>query len=104
MKLGSIVLCAHFILPQTVFSQNKSELSDAVRAFEKNEYLAHLQFLSDDALEGRGTGTRGYDIAAKYIAAHLKAYGLKPYSENDTFYIANEMKLIRPNEQSSLYK
>jgi Zn-dependent M28 family amino/carboxypeptidase len=39
---------------------------------------AHMNFLSDDLLEGRGTGTRGYLIAAHYIASELEAMGLKP--------------------------
>src|SRR4051812_18163118 len=37
---------------------------------------AHLRFLADDRLEGRGVGTRGGEIAARYIAAQLEAAGL----------------------------
>jgi hypothetical protein len=36
------------------------------------------RFLADDLLEGRNTGTRGYDIAAKYVATQFEALGLKP--------------------------
>ena len=39
---------------------------------------AHLGFLADDALQGRMTGTREYDIAANYVAAQFEAIGLKP--------------------------
>ena len=39
---------------------------------------AHLAFLADDLLEGRGTGQRGGDLAVKYLEAHLRALGLKP--------------------------
>jgi len=39
---------------------------------------AHLRFLADDLLEGRGTGTRGHDIAARYVVAHFARLGLKP--------------------------
>jgi Zn-dependent M28 family amino/carboxypeptidase len=38
----------------------------------------HVRFLADDLLEGRGTGTRGGDIAANYIATQFALYGLKP--------------------------
>jgi Zn-dependent M28 family amino/carboxypeptidase len=38
---------------------------------------AHLEFLADDALEGRRTGTRGHELAAKYMAAQFAAAGLK---------------------------
>jgi hypothetical protein len=39
---------------------------------------AHMEFLADDLLEGRGTGSRGYDIAARYVATQLAAVGLQP--------------------------
>jgi Zn-dependent M28 family amino/carboxypeptidase len=39
---------------------------------------AHMAFLADDLLEGRETGTRGYDIAALYVAAQFQQMGLKP--------------------------
>ena len=37
-------------------------------------------------LEGRGTGQRGGDIAAEYIATQFQAYGLKPAGENGTYF------------------
>src|ERR1700676_3688597 len=37
----------------------------------------HVRFLSHDLLEGRGTGQRGGDIAAEYIATQFAEYGLK---------------------------
>ena len=39
---------------------------------------AHMAFLADDLLEGRETGTRGYDIAARYVAAQFQQLGLAP--------------------------
>lgn len=38
---------------------------------------AHLRFLSNDLLEGRGTPSRGLDIAAEYIAAQFQLNGLE---------------------------
>jgi Zn-dependent M28 family amino/carboxypeptidase len=46
---------------------------------------AHIKFLSDDMLEGRGTGARGGEIAAKYIAAQMEALGLKGAGANGSF-------------------
>src|SRR5206468_3189262 len=37
---------------------------------------AHMRFLADDLLEGRETGTRGFDIAAEYVSAQFSAMGL----------------------------
>lgn len=39
---------------------------------------AHIGFLADDLLEGRGTGTPGHEIAARYVAAHFQQWGLQP--------------------------
>src|SRR6476469_8307488 len=39
---------------------------------------AHLSFLADDLLEGRETGSRGYDIAAHYVASQFMQYGVAP--------------------------
>jgi hypothetical protein len=47
-------------------------------SIEPRAIRAHMQFLADDLLEGRGTGERGYDIAARYVAAQMAATGLEP--------------------------
>lgn len=36
---------------------------------------AHMSFLADDLLEGRGTATRGYELAARYVAAQRRSRG-----------------------------
>src|SRR5688572_33173910 len=38
----------------------------------------HLEFLASDQLEGRMTGTRGFDRAAAYVAAQSRALGMEP--------------------------
>jgi hypothetical protein len=39
---------------------------------------AHVTFLADDLMEGRQAGTRGYDLAARYVATRFEAIGLSP--------------------------
>ncbi|HEX5962151.1 MAG TPA: M28 family metallopeptidase [Gemmatimonadales bacterium] len=39
---------------------------------------SHIRFLADDSLQGRGTGTAGYDLAARYVAECFSRLGLKP--------------------------
>ena len=46
----------------------------------------HIEFLSDDLLEGRGTGTRGHEIAAAYVASQFRALGLQPAGDNGSWY------------------
>ncbi len=47
---------------------------------------AHVRFLADDLLEGRGTGTRGGDLAARYIAAQFALDGLKPAGDDGSYF------------------
>jgi len=53
--------------------------------FDPKRLAAHVNFLASDLLEGRGTGTRGYDIAAAYMAAQFAEAGLKPGGNGDSF-------------------
>lgn len=46
---------------------------------------AHIEFLADDALEGRETGTRGHEIAANYVASRFLALGLSPANKDGWF-------------------
>src|ERR1035438_7112143 len=46
----------------------------------------HTRFLASDLLEGRGTGARGGEIAAEYIATQLALAGAKPAGDNGTYY------------------
>jgi hypothetical protein len=41
-------------------------------------WWAHVQYLADDKLEGRKTGTPGYEAAVQYVEGQFKAIGLKP--------------------------
>lgn len=46
--------------------------------FTADRFRAHVTFLADDLLEGRDAGSRGYDLAALYVATRFEALGLKP--------------------------
>jgi hypothetical protein len=45
---------------------------------EGDRWWAHIQFLADDSLQGRETGSDGYREAVKYVAAKMETFGLKP--------------------------
>ncbi|HYG63902.1 MAG TPA: M28 family metallopeptidase, partial [Thermoanaerobaculia bacterium] len=62
-------------------------VTDQAMALIRPEVIgAHMRFLADDLLEGRGTGTRGYDIAAQYVATQLEAAGLEPAGAGGTYF------------------
>lgn len=51
--------------------------SDNTPLISSGEIRADVGFLADDLLEGRDAGTRGYDLAARYVAARFEAMGLQ---------------------------
>jgi len=52
----------------------------------ENALRAHIKFLSDDRLEGRGTGARGGEMAALYVAEQFDAMGLKGAGAKGSFW------------------
>lgn len=63
-------------------------LSQQQKSSSINEAIlrAHIKFLADDLLEGRGTGARGGELAAKYIASQLEASGVKGAAADGSFF------------------
>ena len=45
-----------------------------------------MAFLADDLLEGRGTGTRGYQLAANYVRAQFEEMGLHPAGVGGSYF------------------
>jgi len=64
--LAALLTCAAFSSPSIA------------QTFSPERIRADVAFLADDLLEGRATGTRGYDIAARYVATRFEGIGLKP--------------------------
>src|SRR5215471_8692010 len=64
-------------LPGTAFTALETINPDHIRW--------HVRYLSHDLLEGRGTGQRGGDLAAEYIATQFAEYGLKPAGDHGTY-------------------
>jgi Zn-dependent M28 family amino/carboxypeptidase len=58
----------------------------AAASIDGQKIRAHVRFLADDLLEGRGPGTRGGDVAAKYIGTQFALYGLEPAGDNGTYF------------------
>jgi Zn-dependent M28 family amino/carboxypeptidase len=58
----------------------------ALQKIDPEHMRANDRFLSLDLLEGRGTGQRGGDIAAEYIATQFWLAGLKPAGDGGTFF------------------
>src|SRR5262245_7712452 len=57
--------------------------ADFISAQQLKDYLA---FIASDEMEGRDTPSRGLDISAKFIAAHLARWGLKPAGDDGSYF------------------
>jgi len=68
----------------------------AMQKIDPERIRAHVRFLSHDLLEGRGTGQRGGDIAAEYIATEFALYGLKPVGDSGSYFQKVPMVGITP--------
>jgi hypothetical protein len=83
MKSHSYVLLWLLLLPCSIVAQQLSATDrrvaqGAVKNIRAREIRAHMRFLSDSLLQGRGTGTAGYQIAAHYVTTELEGMGLQP--------------------------
>jgi Zn-dependent M28 family amino/carboxypeptidase len=59
-----------------------AEAAAAMSSIDTERIRAHVKFLADDLLEGRGPGTRGGDLAAAYIASQFEQLGLVPAGDD----------------------
>lgn len=103
----SLAAVAVIVIAQLIFvlAQNAPRLSPlgiaAMQKIDAERIRAHVKYLSDDKLEGRGTGQRGGDMAADYIAAQFKSYGLAPAGDNGTYLQKVPMVGITPGADTT---
>src|ERR1700736_500932 len=85
LSLCAVVLLVLFARSYSVHA-NPDAADEAMNTIRPEAIRADMRFLSDDALEGRGTGSRGYDIAAKFMASQFESLGLRPAGDNDSYF------------------
>lgn len=70
--------------------------------FSKDSLRASLNFLGSDLLQGRGTGSAGEEIAAKFIANKFSGLSLKPLGVDNSYFQYFPMHGSVPQEESEL--
>jgi Peptidase family M28 len=82
MKLRMVASILAAVIALTTMEAQETgrprDVQTVLQSFSKAALRAHMGFLADDLLEGRGTGTRGHELAAKYVATEFEAAGLEP--------------------------
>lgn len=70
-------------------TDNEQETDTSITEFDiqvKTRIQEHVEFLADDSLEGRMTGSKGSKLAADYIVQNFKQLNLQPAGEEDGFF------------------
>jgi Zn-dependent M28 family amino/carboxypeptidase len=90
------VLLSVACLGQKSKNKTDSQITDNLKA--------HIQYLADDKLEGRRTGTNGEKLAMEYISNQFKMIGLLPKGSENFYqpFEVNEGKKINDSTRLSI--
>jgi len=84
-RRAALLSAALLMVAQPVLAAPKAKTPASSFTPSPEAIRAHMTFLADDAMEGREAGTRGYDIAANYVAAQYALLGVKPGAANGSY-------------------
>ena len=84
--LSAVVVLLSACAAQQFSGADRASAEAAMKQVRPQAIRARMRFLTDALLEGRGTGTRGYQIAAQYVASEMEAMGLEPAGVNGTWF------------------
>jgi hypothetical protein len=66
-------------------------------------WWAHVQYLAGDSLEGRETGSHGFDLAAAYVQDQFKQAGLEP-AGTDGYFESVAFHVTQPDPSQSSWE
>src|SRR5215218_637352 len=95
-RLITAVLFVAFF-SNTVLSQKNTYTN----LFNEQELKSTVKFLSDDGFEGRAPGSRGGELAGKYIAMQLQRLGIKP-GNNGSYFQPVSLVAVKADPQTKL--
>jgi Peptidase family M28/PA domain len=96
---GMCSLAAAGLLIELRGARADGDAADAAMATIRLEAIrADMRFLADDLLEGRGTATRGHEIAAKFMASQFETSGVQAAGDDGTYFQSVPFRSGRPDE------
>jgi Zn-dependent M28 family amino/carboxypeptidase len=78
ITLLALPACQRTPGPEVVTVQENAAAAQRIKA--------DVRYLADDTLQGRLTGTAGYDLAAEYVAKRFAAIGLQPAGDHGSWF------------------
>lgn len=81
----------------------ESILTTVFQSITEEEIAAYVKLLSSAAFEGRGTGSKGFDLASEFLAGELKNDGFKPII-NNTYFQEFRLEISLVEWEGELYK
>lgn len=93
-------IIATTLLTTLLISCGKQQSESAV-SVDRNLIKAHLEFLADDLLEGRDTGSKGYELAAHYVETEFKKIGLLPAGDEGSYQQRVPFRKTHLNQQTT---
>src|SRR5262245_16143559 len=83
-------------LPELACARSDFPSTQLLDRITPNGIRAHMAFLADDLLEGRATGTRGYQLAANYVRAQFEQMGVEPAGDHNTYFQSIRFRRLTP--------
>ena len=83
---GALVLTAAATVPTAQTPARRASAGLPLQSVSADRLVAHTRFLADDLFEGRAPGSRGGDLAARYIATQFALLGLEPAAGDGTYF------------------
>src|SRR5690242_12928349 len=91
------------IFNTSLTAANADPADQAMATIHPEAIRADMRFLSDDLLEGRGTATRGYNLAAKFMATQFEGLGLLPAGDNNTYFQDVPLRSMKVDEAKATF-
>lgn len=95
ITIFSILCCFSFT---SVLAQTSGKYASL---FNEQKLKSTVKYLSDDGFEGRAPGSRGGELAAKYIANQLELAGVKP-GNNGSYFQPVSLVAVKANPAMTL--
>src|SRR5713226_2285559 len=103
MRLTSFLGLSFLILAIAITATSQRGRNASVSsAISESALRAHIKFLSDDRLEGRGTGARGGELAALYVAEQFEAMSLKGAGAKGSFWQPASLVGVKADPKTEL--